>query len=85
MLFGDFNYPAIDWSTGTLHRFDVNSDNFLNFYNSNNLFQIVNVPTRYRVENTPALLDLTTDKTLITDIKYGEPVGKSGHITTIVN
>lgn len=80
-VFGDFNYPEINWETLSVHPNNACSADFLAAYNEMNAFQLVYFPTRFR-NGEQSLLDLVlvNDKRLIYDIVGHPPIGKSDHI-----
>ena len=79
IVFGDFNYPDINWEIKSLAGISVSSALFLN--------QLVSEPTRYRHGQKSNLLDLvlTNNSYIVNDILIEDPVGKSDHATIIVN
>jgi Reverse transcriptase (RNA-dependent DNA polymerase)/Endonuclease-reverse transcriptase len=91
LILGDFNFPNIAWplnkNQGEKDSNVAPEDIFLSNYKDSSLIQLVNKPTRYRENNEPSLLDyiMTNDETLITEIKYSAPIGKSDHITLLTN
>lgn len=86
ILVGDFNFPEIVWKTTSLSD-GVSSHNvFQNFILNSNLSQLIEEPTRFRINNQPSTLDLilTNDDNLLTTPEISSPIGKSDHavITT---
>ncbi len=83
LIMGDFNYPAINWSAWSTRGDNTESDEYLFIENlqDNYLFQHVNKPTRWRGTDEPHLLDLvlTNEETMIEEIIYESPLGKSDH------
>lgn len=79
LIMGDFNYPSIDW--GLLSTRNRTECLFLNTIQDNYMFQQVNEPTRWRVGNKPNILDLvlTNEESVIPNIEYSSPLGKSDH------
>ena len=84
LLFGDFNYPEIDWN----NHFTCTDDShpayqFLETIDDCFLIQCIDKPTRHRVDQTSNTLDLilTDDQTSINKLKYGDPLGSSDHVT----
>lgn len=82
LIMGDFNFKEIDWKKGTVQG-PENSDARL-FYDSvqeSLLCQHVDFPTRYRVGNTPSVLDLvfTKEENDIQELTCQPPLGKSDH------
>ena len=81
---GDFNFPAIDWTTMTTKDPALSaSHEFLDFLLDHNLHQHVNSPTRHRRGQKSSLLDLvvTTPALNITAINHYAPIGRSDHDT----
>lgn len=56
-IFGDFNYPEIDWKSLTLTHFKQVSSDFLDIYQTMNAYQLITFPTRFRGDQC-SLLDL---------------------------
>lgn len=83
-IFGDFNYPGIDWKNSVLSKYDEKAADFLEAYAQWNCKQMVNFPTRYR-GNQKSLLDLilVNDKKVISQIEPLPPLGMSDHITIL--
>ncbi len=83
LIMGDFNYPTIDWNTWRTRGDNTSSDEFLLIENiqDNFLFQHVDRPTRWRGTDEPHLLDLvlTNEESMIDEITYESPLGKSDH------
>ena len=81
LITGDFNYPGIDWSSQRSEK-SWQEQTFLESFRDWFLWQHVEKPTRYRVQQTANILDLviTNEQTMIGEINYGEPVGKSDHL-----
>lgn len=85
LMFGDFNYREIDWNRQEIIGSSEAAEQFLGAYQSLHLHQLIDFPTRFRVNNTPSLIDLllTTDEKLITGIESRSPVGKSDHVIIV--
>jgi Reverse transcriptase (RNA-dependent DNA polymerase)/Endonuclease-reverse transcriptase len=79
-LFGDLNYPEINWVNLTLTNHSADSSDFLDAYKELNAAQLITFPTRFRGDQS-SLLDLllTNDRKLVSRIKDEPPVGKSDH------
>ena len=81
LFVGDFNYPEIDWlkyesSHGSNHHTNL----FLETIQENLLFQHVLKQTRFRVGQTPSLLDsVLAREELVDGLEYYAPVGLSDH------
>ena len=58
IVFGDFNYPNINWEIKSLAGISVSSALFLDTINDLFLNQLVSEPTRYRHGQKSNLLDL---------------------------
>lgn len=83
IIFGDFNFPDIDWSY-PIYPDNINSTHlFLDTLYRNNLSQMVSECTRFRGNQIPSLLDLilTSDENLLTPPVYLPPFGASDHVT----
>ena len=84
IIFGDFNYPDIDWLN---HYCKKNEDDccskFLHLAIKNNLNQLVQECTHYRPNCEPTLIDLILTKSpdIVNELKYLPPIGKSHHLT----
>jgi len=83
LLFGDFNFPNINWVKYTVEgNASVNSSafKFVSCLNDNFLTQNVQFPTRARGSQTPHILDLViSNEDLVEDILNLSPLGKSDH------
>ena len=82
IILGDFNLPSINWNQacaiGGSNSFDTV---FLQFVSDKFLVQFVEQPTRFRNNQKSNILDLvlSPDETLITNLTYHSPLGKSDH------
>ena len=88
IVFGDFNYPEINWnnltcSTSPCHE---SAATFLETIDSNNITQIIDKPTHYRTTQNPTLIDLVLvkDTEIINETHYEAPLGKSHHQVILV-
>ena len=82
LVLGDFNYPAINWSTNTmLTNGTPDQTRFLDTINDNLWFQHVTQPTRERSGSIPTILDLvmTNQEEMVNVINHTSPLGKSDH------
>ena len=83
LIMGDFNYKQINWELINIQS-DENSNEyaFTQCINDLYLFQHVKKPTRYRIGNTPSLLDLilTNEEEMIENLQYNPGLGKSDHL-----
>lgn len=84
-IFGDFNYPEIDWKNLILNRDkktpSLTASDFLDSYKENNAVQCVKFVTRIRKEQESLLdLILVNDKKLIFNLTRDPPLGLSDHI-----
>ena len=79
LIIGDFNYPNINWETGS----SVTSAEslFLDAINDSYLYQHVSYPTRARLHQCPSILDLvfTNEDGMLSNLEYMAPLGKSDH------
>ena len=82
VIMGDFNLPGIDWKSGLANGYNLVDKKFLTVLGDNFLCQLVDQPTRFRDGQKPSLLDLviTNDESVVNEIRYREPLGKSDHL-----
>ncbi|KAJ3645915.1 hypothetical protein Zmor_023534 [Zophobas morio] len=82
-VFGDFNMPDIAWPLNMSQHFSPSSQLLIDLLVNSNLNQLVNEPTRYRLNQRPSTLDLilTSDDTSLANLNYLNPFGKSDHLT----
>jgi len=61
----------------------VNEHEFLDFFGTVFYGKVVTQPTRLRGDQTANILDLimTNEERMIDDISFGDPTGKSDHLT----
>ena len=79
LVVGDFNFPDIDWNTwNSRDRF---CQEFIESLRDSYLEQMVDKPTRFRINQNPSVLDLilVNDSNAIQSIDYLSPVGNSDH------
>ena len=78
IIFGDFNFPNIDWNNYT-----CNNDTgykFIEKIKDGYLISHVTEPTRFRSSDRASLIDLlTNDETNIENVEVHSPLGKSDH------
>ncbi len=81
LLFGDFNYPKIDWATYSSPPNSADSL-VLGFATESLLYQCVHAPTRFRVNQVPPQLELLFVKfpNLTSPITIKPPLGKPDHV-----
>ena len=79
ILVGDFNLPSANWNTLTSN--DSYTTKFLEVLDDTGLEQIIQEPTRYRINQIPSLLDLilVDDPEIICGIIISDSFGKSDH------
>lgn len=83
LVFGDFNYPEINYQT---HEVEAGSSSdpkkFFDMVNNLFLFQNITECTRYRIGQQPSLLDcvFTDEDNVVDDVRYLAPLGKSDHV-----
>ena len=79
ILIGDFNLPTANWDTLTSQ--DSYTNNFLEILDNAGMEQLVQEPTRYRLSQTPSLLDLiiVNNPEIVCDVAVKNPFGKSDH------
>ena len=84
-VFGDLNYPEINWNLGEVTRPSMVAEEFLTAYQDSSLYQIVDFNTRFRAGTAPSLLDLclVSDERLIAKIEADPPIAKSDHVTLL--
>ena len=82
LITGDFNFPDIDW-VNELSPPEVQASNFMEAIRESFLSQHVKVPTHYRSDQNPNILDLifTSEESMIDSIRHEAPLGKSHHQT----
>lgn len=82
IIFGDFNFPDLDWNTPAPLDNNSPSSIFMNNYLSTNFIQLIDQPTRFRQPYNPSKLDLifVSDKHLASVSDYIAPIGCSDHI-----
>ncbi|XP_050667729.1 uncharacterized protein LOC126967308 [Leptidea sinapis] len=81
LIIGDFNLPDIKWPIEKTSGYNKLHENFIDLIIDNNLSQMVNQNTRKR-NKQESLLDLIicNDESLISEINYHPPIGKSDHV-----
>lgn len=79
LLTGDFNFPSIDWNAWSSR--DSVSQNFLECTRDCYLQQVVDLPSRYRINQEPSLLDLilVNDRNYIQNLEFKDPLGHKDH------
>ena len=83
MIVGDFNLPQIDWEVETSTAPDNHlSHAFLETIHESFLFQHVHCPTRFRLGETPNVLDLvfTNEEGMVRDLDYLPGLDRSDHV-----
>jgi endonuclease/exonuclease/phosphatase family metal-dependent hydrolase len=83
VIMGDFNLKFIDWETWTAEEPETHfAHYFLETLRDKYFSQHVLLPTRYRVDQEPSLLDLiiSNDDNYISEVRYCAPLGKSDHV-----
>ena len=82
LILGDFNYPTINWATlGTPYNKENCATKFLTVTLNCFLYQLVNIPTQVRPNQSPTLIDLvfTSDVQAINKLSFLSPLCKSHH------
>ncbi len=85
---GDFNYPDIDWNTESCRASENHpSTQFLKTCKDQFLIQHQKEATRYRVNQTPSLVDLVFSNTedLVNEVVTEVGLGKSDHVILRIN
>ena len=88
VIVGDFNLPQIDWEEEASPAPDTHlSQAFLDTVHDNLLYQHVHLPTRYRVGESPSLLDLvfSNEEGMIRDLEYFPGLANSDHVVLRFN
>ena len=82
IMVGDFNYKEIDWENEYAPQSKEYQSKFINALQECFLHQHVSEPTRFRVNETPNLLDLvlSSEESMIKDLSYQPPLGESDHL-----
>ena len=78
-IFGDFNLPDVNWDG--IWNGNKSNEIIENFRDAL-LIQKVTNPTRFREGQKQTMDDLVfvNEESLISDIEYGDPLGKSDHL-----
>jgi hypothetical protein len=81
VILGDFNFPDINWETGTASNPASISQTFADTVRDSFLLEKVSKFTRQRGEDRPTLLDLVmvNEECLVGDIHHESPLGLSDH------
>lgn len=79
LITGDFNFPDIEW-TNWLAKTDCSTD-FLECLRDNYLCQLIDKPTRVRLNQDSSMLDLllVNDSNNVSSNEYLDPLGTSDH------
>ena len=88
LILGDFNYKEIDWASGRCHTQPAHpAHRFLSACKNAFLIQNQTEPTRFRGGQEPSLLDLvlTNRDDIVNEISTEAGLGKSDHVTLIIN
>ena len=82
LIAGDFNMPHINWSTHSVISNNVFDGAFLTLLDDLFITQHITIPTRYRNNQTPSVLDLilSIDQYAVSNVTSLSPLGKSDHI-----
>lgn len=83
ILIGDLNMPDILWVDGAgYHQSSTATNPFVEYLGNNNLYQLIDQPTRYKNNQIPSLLDLTITNNpgLLVNTDYLPPIGASDHL-----
>ena len=83
VIMGDFNMPDLAWRGDDEPREGSLEDNFIETLEDCYLEQMVNEPTRHRVNQRSNVLDLVLmeEKNDLAELKISHPLGKSDHAT----
>jgi len=88
LIFGDFNYPEIDYVNYKVEGgTDTDANKLLNKTNDLFLHQHIKEWTRCRSGQQPSTLDyvLTDEDNVIQEVSYTPPLGKSDHVCISLN
>ncbi len=80
-MVGDFNMPKADWET--MQSTDELEQNCIDKFNDHFMYQHVNIPTRFRLNQNANILDLvlTNEQNMIPDgVNAEAPLGASDHV-----
>ena len=83
LIAGDVNLPEVDWSVGFSSAPDGHySHKVIDTIHDTFLYQHVTEPTRYRMGETPHILDvvLTNEEGMVRSLSYGPGIGMSDHL-----
>ena len=83
MIIGDFNIPQINWDTvSSAAPPSHGSHSFIETIQDCLLYQHVQCPTRYRLGETPSVLDLvfTNEEGMVRNLEYLPGLGNSDHL-----
>lgn len=82
IIFGDFNFPSIDWSTLTVVCKDTEANEFLTTCLDHSLTQVIDQPTRHSATSANILdLILTNNPDLCSDITHLDGLSDHAIIT----
>jgi len=87
LLVGDFNYGSINWDLKNVESSSISENMFLIKMQDLFLEQLILEPTRYRLGQTPHVLDLviTNNIYFVNEIVFQDPLGTSDHISLLVH
>ena len=79
LLVGDFNAPSLFNSEASPNSFNAD---FLDIINTHPLYNHIFQPTRFRLPNTPSILDLifTNEDLMVENVDFLPPLGYSDHV-----
>ncbi|KAK9688244.1 Endonuclease-reverse transcriptase [Popillia japonica] len=76
VIFGDFNYPSLNWTNPAPSANDSAASLFMNMFLSTNLVQHINQLIHFRINNKPSTLDLRpSDAHLTSSVNFEPPIG----------
>jgi hypothetical protein len=88
LLCGDFNIPEINWIDETTPANTTHlAFTFMECLRDCFLYQHVRQPTHFRGDQQANVLDLilSNEESMISDVSYGAPLGKSHHVSLTFN
>jgi hypothetical protein len=81
VITGDFNFPDMIWPFNSQNHIPGSCNTLVEFLCDTHVAQIIDQPTRFRLGQTPHVLDLifVSEPSLISNVDYSSPIGKSDH------
>ena len=81
LIFGNFNFPRVNWSNWSSPEGDVVGNNFLEALDDLLLFQHVDTPTRKHLGQLSSILNLvlSDEEYSVSQMVFLDPLGRSDH------